>query len=343
MPADKRIDAAEKRLINCESADLNQLMPIKYTWAWEHFLNGCANNWLPHEIAMGEDILLWKSDRLTKSERLLLLRNFGFFSTAETLVANNLVLAIYRNVTNPECRQYLLRQAFEESIHAHAFLYICESLGLNVGEVYNMYNEIPVIRDKEAFQIQLTKAMLNPSFSTASSENAQLFLENLIGFYLIMEGIFFYGGFAMVLAFQRQNKMRGVCQLYEFILRDETIHLNFGIDLINGIKEENPQLWSPAFQTHVVNLIKKAVELESRYTEECLPVGVFGLTPKHFRDYIGYLADRRLERVGLKKIYNSANPLDWMSEAIDLYKEKNFFEQTVSEYRPASTLDWEDF
>lgn len=330
----------EKRLLNCEIADVNQLMPIKYTWAWEHYLNGCSNHWLPHEIPLGDDAALWKSQKLTQDERILLMRNFGFFSTAETLVANNIALALYKYVTNAEARLYMLRQAFEEAVHAQSFFYICESLSLNSGEVFNMYREIPVIRAKDAFQIKLTEDVLNPHFSTKSFEGSQKFLENLIGFYVILEGIFFYGGFAMVLAFQRQNKMRGVCQLYEFILRDETIHLNFGIDLINGIKEENPELWTPAFQSRIVDLVKEAVELEARYTEECLPHGIFGLNPKGFRHYIEYLADRRLERIGLKKVYGSSNPLEWMSEAIDLYKEKNFFEEIVTEYRPASSLEW---
>lgn len=335
-----RPQAEDKRLINCDLVDVNQLMPIKYQWAWEHYLNGCANNWLPHEIAMGGDIALWKSPNLSKDERLLLMRNFGFFSTAETLVSNNLSLVVFKYITNAECRQYVLRQAFEEAVHTHAFLYICESLNLDPGEVFDMYREIPVIQAKEAFQLQLTAQMLEPHFTTATPEGSSQFLENLIGYYLILEGIFFYGGFAMVLAFQRQNKMRGVCQLYEFILRDETIHLNFGIDLINGIKEENPNLWTRPLQQRVIEKVTEAVALETRYTQECLPHGIFGLRPELFGRYIEYLADRRLERIGLPKQYHSSNPLDWMSEAIDLYKEKNFFEGTITEYRPASSLDW---
>lgn len=324
----------EKRLINGERDDVSQLMPIRYRWAWEHYLNGCANTWFPHEIPMGNDRIEWSN--LTQNERLILMRNFGFFSTAETLVANNLTLAIYKHVTNAECRLYLLRQAFEEAVHAQAFVYLCESLSLDSEEIFNMYREIPTIAAKDVFQTRLTQALLDSTVASAH------LLENLIGYYVILEGIFFYGGFAMVLAFGRQNKMRGVTQMYEFILRDETIHLNFGIDLINGIIEENPNLWTKAFQNHIVDLIKEGVELEVRYTEECLPRGMFGLGAKAFRSYIEYLADRRLERIGLKKIYHSENPLLWMSEAIDLYKEKNFFEQIVTEYRPSSELKWNE-
>lgn len=338
--SEKRVKVAEKRLINCHAVDVNQLMPLKYKWAWEHYLNGCANHWMPNEVPMGKDIELWKSNQLSQDERRVIMRNLGFFSTAESLVGNNIVLAIFRCVTNPEARQYLLRQAFEEAIHTHAFLYIVESLTLDHGEVFNMYNEINSIHDKDKFEMELTEEILQPTFSTATPAGAQKFLENLIGFYIIMEGIFFYSGFAMILSFLRQNKMVGIGEQFQYILRDETVHLNFGIDLINGIKEENPHLWTSSFQAHVVEKIKQAVELEILYAQDCLPRGILGLTAPMFRDYVQYIADRRLERIGLKTIYRSKNPFPWMSEAIDLGKEKNFFETRVTEYQSASNLTW---
>lgn len=232
--------AEQKRLVNCVAIDVNQLAPLKYRWAWEHYLNGCANHWMPTEVPMSRDIELWRSNRLTPEERTVILRNLGFFSTAESIVANNLVLAIYRHITNPECRQYLLRQAFEEALHTHAFHYIVESLALDPHQVFNMYREIPSITRKDEFEMQLTEALLRDDFSTRTSAGLQRFLENLVGFYVIMEGIFFYSGFAMILSFHRQNRMTGIGEQFQYILRDETIHLNFGIDLINGIKEENP-------------------------------------------------------------------------------------------------------
>ncbi|NGX46403.1 MAG: Ribonucleoside-diphosphate reductase subunit beta [Chlamydiae bacterium] len=335
-----RFKAEQKRLINCTQVDVNQLMPLKYHWAWEHYINGCANNWLPSEVPMSKDIELWKSSELSDDERLVIIRNLGFFSTAESLVANNIVLAIFKFVTNPEARQYLLRQAFEEAVHSHTFLYICESLNLDEGDVFNMYNEIPCIAAKDTFQMQLTADVIQDGFSTDTFEGKQKFLENLIGFYIILEGIFFYSGFAMILSFQRQNKMTGIGEQYQYILRDETIHLNFGIDLINGIIEENPEVWTEQFQNHVVELIKESVELEITYAQECLPRGVLGLRAAMFRDYVQYIADRRLERIGLKILYGSKCPFPWMSEAMDLYKEKNFFETRVTEYQTAAALEW---
>ncbi len=337
----KRVSVDQKRLINCSKVDVNQLMPLKYTWAWEHYLNGCANHWMPTEVPMGKDIETWKSKTaLSADERQVIMRNLGFFSTAESLVGNNIVLAIFKHVTNPEVRQYLLRQSFEEAIHTHTFHYIVESLALDQGEVFNMYNEVNSIHAKDQFEMTLTEDIMKPDFTTSTPEGAQKFLENLIGYYIIMEGIFFYSGFVMILSFHRQNKMTGIGEQFQYILRDETVHLNFGIDLINGIKEENPHLWTTEFQAHIIDLIRQAVELEYKYAEDCLPRGILGLTAPMFREYVQYVADRRLERIGLKPIYRSKNPFPWMSETIDLNKEKNFFETRVTEYQSASNLTW---
>lgn len=336
----KRVQLNSKRLVNCNQVDVNQLVPIKYKWAWEHYLNGCANNWLPTEVPMARDIALWKSQDLSEDERRVILLNLGFFSTAESLVGNNIVLAIFKHITNPEARQYLLRQAFEEAVHTHTFLYICESLGLEEGEVFNAYNERASVKAKDDFQMLLTQDILDPLFSTESTEGLRKFLKNLIGYYIIMEGIFFYSGFVMILSFHRQNKMTGIGEQYQYILRDETIHLNFGIDLINGIKEENPEVWSQDLQDEIVALIEEAVDLEITYAKDCLPRGILGLKSSMFIDYVRHIADRRLERIGLKPIYHSKNPFPWMSETIDLNKEKNFFETRVTEYQTSASLNW---
>lgn len=341
MTTTHRFTAAEKRLINCNQVDVNQLMPLKYNWAWEHYQNGCANHWMPTEVPMTKDIETWRSNRLSEAERRVIMRNLGFFSTAESLVGNNLVLAIFKHVTNAECRQYLLRQAFEEAVHSHTFLYIVDSLGLDEGEVFNMYHEVPSIARKDAFETELTAEVLDPNFNTDTDEGAQALLKNLIGYYLIMEGVFFYTGFVMMLSFHRRNLMTGVGEQFQYILRDETIHLNFGIDLINGIKSENPHLWTEDFQATMIDRVKQAVELELDYAADCLPNGILGLNESMFRDYVQYVADRRLERIGLAKQYGSRNPFPWMSETMDLAKEKNFFETRVTEYQSAGSLSWD--
>lgn len=334
--------SGEKRLINADLVAVNQLMPLKYHWAWEHYLNGCRNHWLPQEVPMDRDIALWKQPNgLTADERTVVLRNLGFFSTAESLVGNNIVLAVFKHITNPECRQYLLRQAFEEAIHTHAFHYIVESLGLDGQEVFTMHRNVNTIHDKDDFTMQLTEAVLDPDFRSDTFGGKQKLLENLIGYYIVMEGIFFYSGFAMMLSLHRQNRMTGVGEQFQYILRDESTHLNFGIDLVNGIKTENPELWTPELRARINAMIDGAVEREIAYAVDCLPRGVLGLNAEHFRDYVGYIADRRLERIGLAARYNTSNPFPWMSETIDLKKEKNFFETRVTEYQNGGALSWE--
>ncbi len=330
-----------KRLINCNTVDVNQLMPLKYDWAWEHYLNGCANHWMPSEVPMGADIALWKSTGLSEDERRVIMRNLGFFATAESLVANNLTLAIFRHVTNAECRQYLLRQAFEEAIHTHTFHYVVESLALDEREVFGMYHDIPAISAKDEMEMRLTADLVDPSFTTSTYAGAQKFLENLVGYYVIMEGVFFYAGFAMILSFHRQNKMKGIGEQFQYILRDETVHLNFGVDLINGIIHENPELWTEEFRAGLVDKVRGAVELEQAYARDCLPNGVLGLNAGLFEEYVRFIADRRLERIGLPRQYMAKNPFPWMSETIDLGKEKNFFESRVTDYRKGAALTWD--
>lgn len=336
----KRINVEDKRLLNCRQVDVNQLMPLKYHWAWEHYLNGCNNNWMPSEVPMQRDIELWKSNQLSDAERQVIKRNLGFFSTGESLVGNNIVLAIFKHITNPEARQYLLRQAFEEAVHTHTFHYIVESLALDEREIFNMYHEVSSIEGKDDFVMRLTSDVLREDFTTETLEGKQQFLKNLIGFYVIMEGIFFYSGFVMILSFHRQNRMTGIGEQFQYIMRDETIHLNFGIDLINTIKEENPEVWTPALQDEIHAMIKQAVEYEIQYAQDCLPRGILGLNAGLFRDYVQYIADRRMERIGLRGQYGSTNPFPWMSETIDLTKEKNFFETRVTEYQTAASLEW---
>jgi len=339
----EKIRAEDKRIINNKAVDVNQLVPIKYTWAWQYYLDGCANHWMPQEVSMQRDIEQWKSpDGFTDDERRVIQRNLGFFTTADTLVANNLVLAIYKYITAPECRQYLLRQAFEEAIHTHAYQYIPQSLGMDEGMLYNMYREIPSIHDKAEFEARLTVDLLKPDFNAESFDGRQRLLSNLIGYFAIMEGIFFYTAFVMLLSFGRQNRLPGTCEQIQYILRDESMHMNFGLDLINAIIDEDPEIWTPQFQAQMIDKFKRGVELEITYGRDCLPNGMLGLTHEMLDEYVRYIADRRMEKINLPKQYgNTTNPFPWMSEIIDLRKEKNFFETTVTEYQVGAQLSWD--
>ncbi len=338
-----RVSSSDKRIINGKS-DVNQLVPFKYQWAWDKYKASCANHWMPEEVPMGADIALWKSkDGLSEDERRIIKRNLGFFVTADSLAANNIVLGTYRHITAPECRQFLLRQAFEEAIHTHAYQHIVESLGMDQAEIFNAYREIPSIRDKDDFLIPFIDVIADPLFNTGTFEADQALLKSLIVFACLMEGLFFYVGFVQILSFQRQNKMVGAAKQYEYILRDESMHCNFGIDLINTIKAENPHLWTQAFEADIKALFIQAVALEFRYAEDTMPRGVLGMNAGLFQGYLCFVANRRAEQIGLPVLFPGAvNTFPWMSEMLDLTRETAFFEKRPTEYRSGGTLNFED-
>lgn len=337
----EKVDINERRIINGADADVMQLYPMKHTFAWEAYNAGNANHWLPTEIIMQNDIEQWRaSGVLSDDERHAFKTVLGFFTTADSIAANNIVIALYRHITSPECRMYLLRQGYEEAIHTHAYQYIVESLALDSSEIFNMYREVEAIYNKASFVLSFNEGIFNPEFKTGTFEADQKFLENIVIFSLIMEGIFFYSSFAVMFGFHRQHKMVGSAEQIQYIMRDESQHLNFGINLINTIKEEQPELWTPEFQQHVIDLVKEGARLEYTFAETVFPKGIFGMNAESFKQYIEHIADRRLARVGLPAQYNVPNPFPWMSEAVDLSKEKNFFETRVTEYKTGGTLDW---
>ena len=340
--AGSRVNVDEKAMINC-SADVNQLVPFKYDWAWQKYLDGCANHWMPQEINMTGDIALWKSeDGLSEDERKIVMRSLGFFSTADSLVANNLVLSVYKHLTNPECRQYLLRQSFEEAIHTHAYQYVIQSLGMDEAELFNMYREVPSVARKASWALEFTKELDDPHFKTGTVEQDKKLLRNLIGFYCVLEGMFFYCGFTQILSMGRRNKMNGTAEQFQYILRDESMHLNFGIDVINQIKLENPHLWDEEMQDQAAGMILQGMQLEIEYARDTMPRGVLGMNASMMEEYLNYIANRRLVQIGLPEEFpNAENPFPWMSEIMDLRKEKNFFETRVIEYQTGGALTWD--
>ncbi|MDC0072495.1 ribonucleotide-diphosphate reductase subunit beta [Gammaproteobacteria bacterium] len=337
-----RVNVDEKAMINC-SADVNQLVPFKYDWAWQKYLDGCANHWMPQEVNMTGDIALWKSEEgLSEDERKIVMRSLGFFSTADSLVANNLVLSVYKHLTNPECRQYLLRQSFEEAIHTHAYQYVIQSLGMDEAELFNMYREVPSVARKASWALEFTKELDDPHFQTGTIEQDKKLLRNLIGFYCVLEGMFFYCGFTQILSMGRRNKMNGTAEQFQYILRDESMHLNFGIDVINQIKLENPQLWDEEMQDQAAGMILQGMQLEIEYARDTMPRGVLGMNASMMEEYLNYIANRRLVQIGLPEEFpNAENPFPWMSEIMDLRKEKNFFETRVIEYQTGGALTWD--
>jgi len=329
-----------KQIISDKVSVVNQILPHTNKWAWDLFIDGAANNWMPTEISMAKDIEQWKSNLLSEDEKLVVKRCLGFFAGSESLVANNLLLSIFKFVTDPECRQYILRQAYEESLHNLTVVYVCDSLNLDIDEVYQAYNSIPSIKAKDDFLMNITTDINRPDFNINTIEGKREFLRNIITYYIICEGIFFFSGFAMLLSFNRQNKLPGIGEQIQYTLRDESLHIKFGTEIINRIREDNPKVWTKTFEKETLAHIETAMELELAYAREVLPTGILGLNSDMFIDYVQFIADRRLSNLGLPSPFGEAeNPFPWMSEIIDLEKCKNFFETRVTEYSVGTLVD----
>ena len=330
-------------LLGEEVAGVNQILPHKHKFAWDLFLKGVANNWSPSEINMGDDIDQWKNGTLLKDEKLLVKRCLGFFAGSESLVANNLLLTVNRFVTDAECRQYILRQAYEESLHNWTIVTCCDSYGLKVDEVYEAYLNIKSIKAKDDFLMEITTDINRPEFSTKTVEGKREFLRNLITYYIVCEGTFFFSGFAMLLALGRQNKLPGLSDQIRYTLRDESLHIEFGTYLINTIKEQYPSVWTKKFEEETTEHIKKAVQLEINYAHDVLPRGILGLNAEMFIEYMHYIGNRRLEGIGVDYRFESDhNPFPWLAEVMDTGAMTNFFERKVKDYQSSGVLE-DDF
>lgn len=324
------------------SLDVNKILPMQRPWAWDLYKKEVANTWTPDEVPVQDDVEQWKSKTaLTEDERSLILMNLGFFSTAESLTGSNLMMCVYKYIKDPACRQYIIRQAATEAIHVHMFIYLCDSLGLDPDVIYNMYKTQFETKEKDDFVIDLTSALTEENLDMNKDEDKKKLLYNLLGYYIIFEGIMFYAGFAMILALKNKNKMTSLGQQFEWTLRDESLHVEFGTRVIKDIIAENPQLWTDEFKQTIVEKVKQAVQLEFNYIEKACPVAVVGIPQKMFKQYIEYIADRRLESIGLPPQYKTENPFPWLSKVMDLTKETNFFEKRPTEYSIGTLGDWD--
>ena len=330
-------------LLTKNVACVGRILPHKHKYAWELFLSSCANNWMPTEISMQQDIQQWKNDEITDHEKLLVKRCLGFFAGSESLVGNNLLLSAYRFITDPECRQYILRQAFEESLHNLTIVYICDSLDLDTEEVFTAYQTIPSIKAKDDFLMEITSDISRQDFDPYTKSGKQEILRNLLTYYVVCEGTLFYSGFAMLLALGRQNKLQGISDQIKYTLRDESNHIAFGAYIINTIIEQNPSIWTKSMQEEFVEHVKKAVDLEIAYAHDVLPTGILGLTADMFVDYMHYIGNRRLGSIGLDfRFPGDKNPFPWLGEVVDVQAMGNFFERRVREYQQGGSLE-DDF
>ncbi len=309
--------------------DVN-LHPMKYKWAYELYNQAVRNSWFPHEIPLGEDLVDWK--KMTEDERHAVEFLMAFFNPAELIVNRVLALGIYPYVKSPECHLYLAKQMFEEANHCVAFEYVLETFPLNRDKVYNVHLETDSMAKKEAFINKYLTRMTEDVLDVETVEGKKDFLRNLVASNIVMEGIWFYSGFMVALSFRQRNQLRNLGSMINWVLRDESLHLKFGIQLIHTILEENPELLTEEFAEEIKQTIVEGVTLEANYNKDLFPNGILGLNADYVNQYVQYVADRRLEELGLEAHFKVTNPAKWMSTATDVFELVNFFEQQNTAY-----------
>ena len=330
--------AAKKIILGRETMTFN-LLPLKYSWAYDLYRTMKANHWEPEDIPMQKDVEQWRSSsELSEVDRWIIMMGLGYFSAAEGIVGDNIIHVIRELVTAPELKLVLGRHAHEENIHADSLLYMISSLGVNPHECEAMFEQIETIKKKNDF-VTRTSLGMRRDIDLHQVESKQLFAKNLFVFGQCMEGTQFYGLFGMVLSLYRQNKFPGIGQMFRYTLRDESNHIELCRNLLMDLIDENPEIWTPEFKSEMIELMKEAVELEKEFIKDCLPVNGLGLSAEEFLQYIDYIADRRLEGVGLSPLNPGIqNPFPWLAEMMDIQKEQNFFEGRVTEYQKSSSL-----
>lgn len=328
-----------RKIINGKDDGLYQVSPIKHKFADDIFRLMLHNTWFPQEVPLQKDVETWYSDELTKQEKIAYERSLAFVSNLDGLQTNNLINNVVRQITSPEVSMVLVRQAYEEALHVHSYATMIETLRLDPDYIYGMYRNDKKLYNKNKEVLRSVAIIANPAFKTGTFKNDQLFLEACFS-NIILEGLYFYSAFLLFYTLKRNNKMPGSAEMIQFINRDEDIHLRIFTNIVNTIKEEQPELWNAKLKGRFVKNMCEAVEMEYNWGIHCIGDGILNLTPKGLRDYLQFVADTRLRSVGLPNLYNSKNPYSWIDSFTQgSMTETNFFEGTVREYRTGS-LEW---
>ncbi len=317
-------------LIGKTSPEDVNLHPIKYQWAYDLYNQAVRNTWFPHEIALKED--LESFEKMTEDERHAVEFIMSFFNPAELIVNRVLALGVYPYLKSPECHLYIAKQMWEEANHCVAFEYVLETFPFDRNKVYNTHLEVSSMKAKEAYVMRYLKKMTEEKLDIESVDGKKDFIRNLVAYNVVMEGTWFYSGFMVMLSFRQRNQLRNFGSMINWVLRDESLHLKFGINLIHNILEENPELLTEEFAAEIRNIIIEGVDLETQYNKDLFPNGILGLNADYVNQYVQYVADRRLTELGLPKFYNVTNPAKWMSTATDVFELVNFFESQNTSY-----------
>ena len=330
---------ASKKVINGKDTMFFNILPIKYNWAYDLYKTMKANHWEPEDVPMQMDVQQWRSDEISDVERWIIKMGIGYFSAAEGIVGDNVQHVVREVVTAPELKLVLGRHAHEENIHADSLVYMISSLGLNPHECEAMFEDIPTISEKNAFVVNNSRAMRRDMDLTDTATKQDL-AKNIFLFGQVMEGTQFYGLFGMILSLYRQNKFPGIGQMFSYTLRDESNHIEVFRNLLMDLIEENQDIWTEEFREDLRATMAEGIRLEKKFIRDCLPVAAVGLNAEEFELYIDYIADRRLESCGLAPLQSDPvkNPFPWLAEMMDIKKEQNFFEGTVTEYQKSPSL-----
>jgi len=306
------------------------LKPITYPWAYDLYNQAVANTWFPNEIQLGEDLADFK--KMTAEEKHAVTHLMSYFNPNELLVNKALAFGVYPYINAPECHLYLAKQMWEEANHCMSFEYVLETFPIDRDAAYESHVEVPSMAAKEEFEVKFIKRMTEDTLDITTTEGKKDFVRNLIAYNIILEGIWFYSGFMVALSFRQRNLLRNFGSLMDWIIRDESLHLQFGINLILTVLEENEDLQDADFAEEIRQMILNAVEMEEAYNRDLLPTGILGLNADYVNQYVKYLADRRLEELGFDAHYNVSNPAKWMAAANDTLQLVNFFEATNTSY-----------
>jgi ribonucleoside-diphosphate reductase beta chain len=317
-------------LIGKASPEDVNLHPIRYQWAYDLYNQAVRNTWFPHEIALKED--LEDFEKMTEDEKHAVEFIMSFFNPAELIVNRTLALGVYPYLKSPETHLYIAKQMWEEANHCVAFEYVLETFPFDRNKVYSTHLEVPSMKAKEAYIMRYLKRMTEERLDIETVDGKKDFIKNLVAYNIVMEGIWFYSGFMVMLSFRQRNQLRNFGSMINWVLRDESLHLKFGINLVHNILEENPELLTEEFAAEIRNIIIEGVDLETAYNKDLFPNGILGLNADYVNQYVQYVADRRLAELGMPKYYNATNPAKWMSTATDVFELVNFFEQQNTSY-----------
>jgi ribonucleoside-diphosphate reductase beta chain len=322
----------QRRAILDPGLDLT-LRPMRYPEFYERYRDAIRNTWSVEEIDWTDDLVDLRQ-RILPAERHLIRRLVAFFATGDSIVSNNLVLNLYKHINSPEARLFLSRQLFEEAQHVQFYLTLLDTYVPDLderAEAFAAIEHIPSIRAKAEFCFRWMDG-IGKLERLVTAEDRQTFLLNMICFGACIEGLFFFASFAYVYFLRSKGLFNGLASGTNWVFRDESGHMDFAYSVIDVIRSEEPGLFDAEFSERVVTMINEAVEVEAAFAADVLAEGISGLSLANIRQYLGYVADQRLVRLGIEKHYGSKNPLDFMMLQ-DVAEHTNFFERTVSSYQ----------